>query len=95
MFEKTYFAVVHEDGKGPWRYIVAFPDLDNIASEENTLGKVHMMASEILEGKIQDILEHKQTPPEPTEGVEELLKKVEPEFGDVAFILGVHVKVEI
>ena len=93
MFNKTYFAAVHEDKEGPWKYIVEFPDLDHLASEENTLNGVHTMAKEILEGKIEDMLEHCEIPPEPTEDHEELLKKADPKAGPVAFVLGVHVEV--
>ena len=43
--KKTYCATVHEDKNGPWRYICAFPDFDNLATEENTLEGIARMAA--------------------------------------------------
>ena len=92
--KKTYFATVHEDKNGPWRYICAFPDFDNLATEENTLEGLAKMATEILTDALNDMEKEGVEPPTPTEDYQSLVAKAEADFGPVAFIMPITVTVE-
>ena len=92
--KKTYFATVHEDKNGPWRYICAFPDFDNLATEENTLEGLAKMATEILTDALNDMEKEGVEPPVPTEDYQALIAKAETDFGPVAFIMPITVTVE-
>ena len=92
--KKTYLATIHEDKNGPWRYICAFPDFDNMATEENTLEGIARMAEEILSGKLKELEEEGVKPPVPTEDYDALSSKAEEEFGPVAFIMPITVTVD-
>jgi predicted RNase H-like HicB family nuclease len=92
--KKTYFATVHEDKKGPWRYICAFPDFDNLATEENTLEGITKMATEILTDALNDMEKEGVEPPVPTEDYQSLIAKAGADFGPVAFIMPITVTVE-
>lgn len=92
--KKTYFATVHEDKNGPWRYICAFPDFDNLATEENTLEGLTKMATEILTDALNDMEKEGVEPPVPTEDYQSLISKAEADFGPVAFIMPITVTVE-
>ena len=92
--KKTYFATIHEDKNGPWRYICAFPDFDNMATEENTLEGIARMAEEILSEKVKELQEEGVKPPVPTEDYDALSSKAEEDFGPVAFIMPITVTVD-
>ena len=92
--KKTYFATIHEDKKRPWRYICAFPDFDNLATEEKTLEGIARMAEEILSEKLKELQEEGVKPPVPTEDYDALSSKAEEEFGPVAFIMPITVTVD-
>ena len=92
--KKTYCATVHEDKNGPWRYICAFPDFDNLATEENTLEGIARMAEEILTEKLKEMQEDNIPFPSPTEDHNELAAKAAEDFGPAAFIMPVTATVE-
>ena len=92
--KKTYCATVHEDKNGPWRYICAFPDFDNLATEENTLEGIARMAEEILTEKLKEMQEDNIPFPSPTEDHNALTAKAAEDFGPAAFIMPVTATVE-
>lgn len=92
--KKTYFATVHEDKNGPWRYICTFPDFDNMATEENTLEGIARMAEEILAERLKELQEEGVEPPTPTEDYNALAAKAEEDFDTVAFIMPITVAVD-
>lgn len=87
----TYLAAVYRCEKNPARYVAIFPDIACFPNIESSYEDLHDDAERHLETVVYRYVDQNKPLPKPTKDYEELVKKVDPSYGEVGMVMPVTV----